>query len=170
MIIDIDPSEKNTFDEVIETAQVTKAVLDKAGAASYCKTSGATGMHVYVPMGNKYTYEQVKNFANIIAQMVHEQLPDTTSVTRSLTKRGNKIYVDYLQNRMGQTLASVYSLRPKKGATVSTPLEWKEVKTGLHPSQFNIKNILKDCKPKVIYFLLCLVKALILQLVSKKLS
>lgn len=143
MIIDIDPAEKNSFAQVIETALAVKEVLDKAGAACYCKTSGATGLHVYVPMGAKYTYEQVKNFAHIIAQLTVQKLPAFTSIERSLSKRGQKIYVDFLQNRKGQTLASAYSLRPKPGATVSTPLQWKEVKKGLHPSQFTIKNIFK---------------------------
>lgn len=144
MIIDIDPSEKNTFDEVIETALATKQVLDSCGAASYCKTSGASGLHVFVPMGNRYNYEQVKTFAHLIAAKVTELLPDITTLERNLKKRGNKkIYVDYLQNRKGQTIASAYSVRPKKGATVSTPLNWKEVKKGLHPSQFDIRTIPK---------------------------
>jgi bifunctional non-homologous end joining protein LigD len=142
MVIDIDPSDKNTFDEVIETALVVKSVLDKAGASCYCKTSGATGLHVYVPMADKYPFEQVKDFAHIIATLANEQLPDTTTLTRSLSKRSDrKIYIDYLQNRRGQTLACAYSLRPKPGATVSTPLEWKEVKPGLNPSQFTMQNI-----------------------------
>jgi len=144
MVIDIDPSEKNTFDEAIETAQNVKSILDKAGAASFCKTSGATGLHVYVPMGNKYPFEQVKDFAHIIASLTNEQLPNITTLERSLSKRDdNKIYVDYLQNRRGQTLACAYSLRPRPGAPVSTPLLWKEVKKGLHPLQFNIQNIHK---------------------------
>ncbi|MFZ1798595.1 MAG: DNA ligase D [Chitinophagaceae bacterium] len=148
MIIDIDPSDKNSFDEVIETALATKDVLDAAGADCYCKTSGATGLHVYVPMGGKYDYEQVKNFAHLVAHLISLRVPKFTSLERSLTKRGKKIYVDFLQNRRGQTLASAYSVRPKPGATVSTPLEWKEVKKGLHPSQFTIKNIFDRLEKK----------------------
>ena len=143
MVIDIDPSPKNTFEEVIETAIVVKAVLDKAGAACFCKTSGATGLHVYIPTGAKYTYEQVKDFGHLVASLTADQLPATTSLERSLAKRGDKIYIDYLQNRKGQTLACAYSLRPKPGATVSMPLLWEEVKKGLHPSQFDINNTLK---------------------------
>jgi bifunctional non-homologous end joining protein LigD len=141
MIIDIDPSPKNNFEQVIEAALAFKAVLDKAGADSFCKTSGATGLHIYVPMGRKYLYEQVRSFAEIICKMVHEQLPRYTSVERNLKKRGNRIYLDYLQNSRGQTIAAAYSLRPHPGATVSTPLLWKEVKPGLHPSSFTIKNV-----------------------------
>ena len=141
MIIDIDPSEKNTFDQVIEAANAFKKVLDKAGAKSFCKTSGASGLHIYVPMKKKYDYEEVKNFAHLLSMMVSEMLPDFTTLERNLKKRGNdKIYLDYLQNRSGQTISSVYSLRPKNGATVSMPLYWKEVKKGLTPQQFTIFN------------------------------
>lgn len=149
LVMDIDPSDNNTFEQVIETANVIKEILDKAGAVSYPKTSGATGIHVYVPLGAAYTYDQAKDFAHMIATMANEQLPDFTSLERSLSKRGkDHIYIDFLQNRRGQTLSSVYSLRPKPGATVSTPLEWKEVKKGLHPSDFNIKNIIKRIEKK----------------------
>ncbi len=141
MIIDIDPSAKNSFDQVIETALVFKKLLDKAGAMSFCKTSGATGLHIYVPMGKKYLYEQLRGFAEIICSMAHEQLPKFTSMERNLKKRGNKIYLDYLQNSRGQTIASAYSLRPHPGATVSTPLLWKEVKPGLTPAAFTIKTV-----------------------------
>ncbi len=142
MILDIDPSEKNTFEQVVEVALRVKEILDKAGADSFCKTSGATGLHVYVPTGKKYSFEQVKDFALIICTMVQDQLKDFTTLERSLSKRSNqKIYMDYLQNRRGQTLASVYSVRPRVGATVSTPLLWEEVKKGLSPKQFTIYNI-----------------------------
>ena len=141
MIIDIDPSEKNTFEQVIEAANAFKKVLDKAGAKSFCKTSGASGLHIYVPMKKKYDYEEVKNFAHLLCMMVNETLPAFTTLERNLRKRGNKkIYLDYLQNRSGQTISSVYSLRPKNGATVSMPLHWKEVKKGLTPQQFTIFN------------------------------
>ena len=142
MIIDLDPSENNSFEQVIETANVIKSVLDKAGAPAFCKTSGATGLHIYVPMGRKYLYEQVRNFAGIICNITLEQLPKFTSMERNLKKRGSKhIYLDHLQNSRGQTVACAYSLRPVKGATVSTPLLWKEVKSGLHPSAFDIKSV-----------------------------
>ena len=147
LIIDLDPSEKNTFEQVIETALAFKAILDKAGATSYCKTSGATGLHIFLPMGKKYMYEQVKDFAHFLCMMVNEQLPKFTSLERNLQKRGNrKIYLDYLQNRRGQTIASAYSLRPHPGATVSMPLQWKEVKPGLTPSTFTIDTALPRIK------------------------
>jgi len=149
LIMDIDPSENNTFDQVVETALVIKEILDKAGADCYCKTSGATGLHVYVPLNAKYHYDQAKDFAHLVATLAQEQLPNFTSLERTLSKRGkNHIYIDYLQNRRGQTLCSVYSLRPKTKAPVSTPLEWKEIKKGLDPKSFNIKNTIKRIEKK----------------------
>ena len=147
LMIDIDPSNENTFEQVIEAANVVKEVLDRAGAPSYCKTSGASGLHVYVPTAKRYTYEQVKDFAYLICMLANEQIPAFTTLERNLQKRGHKhIYMDYLQNRRGQTIACVYSLRPKPGATVSTPLQWKEVKSGLTPQDFHIHNIMKRVK------------------------
>ena len=149
LVLDIDPSEKNTFEQVIETANVIHDILERAGATSFPKTSGATGLHIYVPLSAKYTYEQAKNFAHIVATLAQAELPDFTSLERSLSKRGkNKIYIDYLQNRIGQTLAAPYSLRPKHSATVSTPLEWDEVRPGLLPSDFTIENIMDRIKEK----------------------
>ncbi|MEO5909203.1 MAG: DNA ligase D [Ginsengibacter sp.] len=144
LMIDIDPSEKNTFNQVIEVALKVKDILNKAGAESFCKTSGASGMHIYVPTEKKYSYEQVKDFTYIVCMLVNEELKTFTTLERNLQKRGNKhIYLDYLQNRRGQTISSVYCVRPKPGATVSTPLLWKEVKKGLSPKQFTIFNSLE---------------------------
>jgi len=144
MVIDLDPSDKNTFEEVIDAALATKEVLDKAGAKAFCKTSGSTGLHIYVPMGAQYTYEQVRDFCKIIVMQVQDMMPDNTTLERSLKKRSDKkMYLDFLQNRQGQTLACAYSLRPKPGATASAPLDWKEVKSGLHPSQFDIYKLPK---------------------------
>ncbi len=142
LVLDLDPSEKNTFEDVIETALAVKKVLDKADIVGYPKTSGSSGIHIYIPMGGKYTYDQVKDFGHVLMQLVQQELPELTTLERSLQKRDkNKIYLDYLQNRRAQTLASVYSLRPKPGAPVSTPLDWKEVKKGLLPTDFTIHNM-----------------------------
>lgn len=171
MVIDIDPSANNTFDQVIETALMVKSILDSAGADSYCKTSGATGLHVFVPMARKYDYDQVKNFAHVIATLTNEQLSNTTTLVRSLSKRGsNKIYIDYLQNRRGQTLASAYSLRPKPGAPVSTPLLWKEVKKGLNPLKFTIKTIHKRVEKMGDLFAPVLAKGIDIKKMSGKIN
>lgn len=148
VVMDLDPSKKDDFREVVRTALMVKEVLDEIGAPCYCKTSGATGLHVYIPLSAKYDYDTVKLFAQLIAQKVNERLPDTTSIVRSVEKRENKIYIDYLQNRFGQTLAAPYSVRPKPGATVSTPLEWSELNEKLSPSMFTIRNMLKRLETK----------------------
>jgi bifunctional non-homologous end joining protein LigD len=147
MVIDIDP-EKEDFTEVVKTALTVKEVMDELNAACYCKTSGATGLHVYIPLAGKYSYDTVKLFAELIAREVHSRIPDITSIDRTIKKRNHKIYVDFLQNRTGQTLAAPYSVRPKPGATVSTPLEWDEVNDSLMPSQFTIYNVIERFKEK----------------------
>jgi bifunctional non-homologous end joining protein LigD len=117
---------------------VVKKVMDQAGAACFCKTSGATGMHIYSPLGKQYSFDEAETFARRVAEIVHAQLPALTSLERSPKARRKQIYLDYLQNNKGQSLAAAYSVRPKPGATVSTPLDWSEVKKGLHPSAFTI--------------------------------
>lgn len=138
-IIDLDP-DKNTFDQVIEAAKVTKNVLDAIGVAGYCKTSGSSGMHIYIPLGARYTYEESKEFGRAIATAVHKEIPEFTSIERLTSNRKGKMYVDFLQNRPQATVAGPYSLRPKPGAPVSMPLRWDELKKGLKPTDFNIRN------------------------------
>jgi bifunctional non-homologous end joining protein LigD len=141
-IIDLDP-DKNSFDQVVETALVAKQILDDMGVPCYCKTSGSTGLHIYIPLGNKYTYEQSKEFARIIVTLIHRELPKFTTIERQISNRKGKMYLDFLQNRPHATIASVYSLRPKPGATVSMPLEWDEVKKGLKMKDFTIFNAME---------------------------
>ena len=140
IVIDLDPEGIN-FDHVIEVAKTVKQVCDEWGIPSYPKTSGKTGLHIYIPMRAKYNYEQAKNLAHLIALEVHKRQPNITSVERNPQKRHRKIYLDFLQNREGQTLAAPYSVRPTPDATVSTPLHWHEVKRGLQPTDFTIHNI-----------------------------
>jgi bifunctional non-homologous end joining protein LigD len=144
-VIDLDP-DKNTFDQVIEVALETKKVLDAIDVPSYCKTSGSTGMHIYIPLGAKYSYDQSQMFARIVVNIVHNMLPKFTSVERMIAKRKGKMYLDFLQNRPGATIAGPYSLRPKKGATVSMPLDWEEVKKGLTMQHFTIFNTIERLK------------------------
>jgi len=138
-VIDLDP-DKQHFDQVIAAAQEVKKVLDAIGVPGYPKTSGSTGMHIYIPLGAKYTYDQSQLFANIIVKLVHQQIPDFTTLERMIANRKGKMYLDFLQNRPGATIAGVYSLRPKPGATVSMPVHWDEVKPGLTMRDFTIRN------------------------------
>jgi bifunctional non-homologous end joining protein LigD len=144
-VIDLDP-DKHTFDQVVEAALETKKVLDAIEVPSYCKTSGSTGMHIYIPLNAKYSYEQSQMFAKIVVNLVHEQIPDYTSLERMVAARKGKMYLDFLQNRPGATIAGPYSLRPKVGATVSMPLHWEEVKPGLKMKDFNIFNAIDRLK------------------------
>jgi len=146
-IIDLDP-DKNTFEQVIEAAQVTKGVLDSMKIPGYPKTSGSTGLHIYIPLGEKYTYEQSKELARVIVTLVHEQIPEFTSLERTVANRNGKMYLDFLQNRPQATIAAPYSVRPKPGATVSMPLEWSEVKQGLKMRDFTIVNAMERLKDK----------------------
>ncbi|MFZ0452206.1 MAG: DNA ligase D [Ignavibacteriaceae bacterium] len=139
-VIDLDP-EDISFEKVIDTALAVKDVLDELDIESFCKTSGATGLHIYVPLGAKYDYKVAKDFAYLIAKIVNNRIPEFTSLERSPSKRKKKVYLDYLQNRSGQTLAAPYSVRPKPHATVAAPLYWEEVKPGLSPQNFTILNI-----------------------------
>jgi len=144
-IIDLDP-DKNTFDQVIEAANITKQILDEIGVESYCKTSGSTGLHIYIPFGAKYTYEDSKEFGRSVATILHNQIPQYTSIERQSKNRSGKMYIDFLQNRPQATVASVYSLRPKPGAPVSMPLHWDEVKKGLKILDYTIFNSLDRIK------------------------
>ncbi|MGE9310475.1 DNA ligase D [Niabella sp. CJ426] len=138
-VLDLDP-DKQTFDQVIEIAVAIKDLLAAIDVPCYCKTSGSTGIHVYVPLAAKYTYDQSQLFGRLIVDHVQQQYPSFTTIERIVKNRKGKMYLDFLQNRPGATLACPYSLRPKPGATVSMPLHWDEVKPSLKMTDFTIKN------------------------------
>jgi len=169
-IIDLDPDKKTPFDKVIEAALITRDVLKEAGIESYCKTSGSTGLHIYFPLGAKYTYEQSKEFARLIVRIVHDQIPSYTSIERMLSDRKGKMYLDFLQNRPQATIAAAYSVRPKPGATVSTPLHWEEVKKGLKMQDFTIQNVPSRLKSIGDIFKPVLGKGISMEKVLKKLE
>ncbi|TDH23037.1 DNA ligase D [Segetibacter sp. 3557_3] len=168
-IIDLDP-DKNTFDQVVETACVTKKLLDAIGVTGYPKTSGSTGLHIYIPFGAKYDYEASKEFGRALAKIIHRELPTFTSIERKISDRGGKMYIDFLQNRPQATVAGPYSLRPKPGATVSMPLHWDEVKKGLSIKDFTIFNAVARLKEQGDIFKGVLGKGVDLNKVIKKLE
>lgn len=139
-IIDLDP-DNNKFDKVIETANVVHEILKSAGVDCYPKTSGSTGIHIYIPLGAKYTYEESKEFGRLIARVAQQQLSKFTSIERATKLRKGKLYIDFLQNRPQATLAAPYSVRPKPGATVSAPLLWEEVRKGMKMADFTMLNM-----------------------------
>jgi bifunctional non-homologous end joining protein LigD len=142
LVIDLDP-EAITFEKVVEAALTLRKVLDKAEIECLCKTSGKRALHICVPLGAKYDHDVARQFAELLATQVNAVIPETTSLERRPVNRQRKVYLDYLQNRRGQTLAAPYSVRPAPGATVSTPLKWTEVKKSLDASRFTIRTILK---------------------------
>jgi bifunctional non-homologous end joining protein LigD len=144
-VIDLDP-DQNTFDQVIEAALKVKEILDALELPSYPKTSGSTGLHIYIPLAAQYTYDESQDFARQLVHIVNEQLPEYTSIERFIANRQGKMYLDFLQNRPGATIAGPYSLRPKPGATVSMPLHWDEVKPGLTMKDFTIFNTVARLK------------------------
>jgi bifunctional non-homologous end joining protein LigD len=166
-VIDLDP-EQNTFNQVIEAALKVKEVLDALNIPSYPKTSGSTGLHIYIPLAAKYTYDESQDFARKLVGIVNRQIPEFTSIERMIANRHGKMYLDFLQNRPGATIACPYSLRPKPGATVSMPLHWDEVKPGLSMKDFTIFNAVARLKGEGDIFIDVLGKGVDLNKIMKK--
>jgi DNA ligase D-like protein (predicted ligase)/DNA ligase D-like protein (predicted polymerase)/DNA ligase D-like protein (predicted 3'-phosphoesterase) len=143
IIFDLDPNE-TTMENLVTTAKKVKEILDTLGIKGYLKTSGGKGLHIFIPIKPKYTYEQSRDFSHIISQAVNAALPDITSLERMPKKRIGKVYMDFLQNGKGKTMSCAYSLRPREGATASTPLHWDE----LNDKNFTVKNYNIKTLPK----------------------
>ena len=142
ILIDLDPQEC-PYDKIVDAALLVKRLLDRISLTGYPKTTGGDGMHVYIPVEPVYTYEETRTFAELIARLAVSEQPDLFTTPRSVAKRQkNRVYFDYLQNGRSKTIAAPYVLRAYPGAPVATPLEWSEVRHGLHPTQFNITNAL----------------------------
>ncbi len=141
VVFDLDPSPGSSFENVKEIALFLKKLFDCLELRVYLKTTGSEGLHVFLPVVNQYTYEQVREFARHIAEAVCRQLPHIATIERVVAKRKNKVYVDYLQNVIGKTICAPYSVRPRPGAPVSAPIGWSEL-AEISSRSFNIKNIL----------------------------
>ena len=141
VLFDLDPSADVGFAETVEVALIVKAALDALGLVSFPKTSGADGMHVLVPIERRHTYDDTREFAEIVAGAVARAHPGlATTVWAKAKRRG--VLIDANQNGAGKTIASVYSVRPKAGAPVSTPLRWSEVTKDLDPAAFTMDVVL----------------------------
>jgi bifunctional non-homologous end joining protein LigD len=138
-VIDLDPKEA-PFRDVVRTARVLHQLCERIGLPHYVKTTGKTGLHILLPLGRQCTYAQSRTLGELLARVVLEDLGDVATIVRHVTKRGDKVYLDYLQNRHGQTIVAPFSVRPLPGATVSMPLHWDEVDDHLDPRAFTIKN------------------------------
>jgi bifunctional non-homologous end joining protein LigD len=138
IVLDFDPLE-TSFPSVVEAVLAAKTVLDELALPAFCKTSGATGMHIYIPLTPRFSHDHATELAHLVLLVVNRRHPDLTSLERLPSKRKGRVYLDYLQNRRGATMAAPYALRPREGAPVSMPLEWKEVTARLDPLAFNIR-------------------------------
>ncbi|MGH9863009.1 MAG: DNA ligase D [Candidatus Acidiferrales bacterium] len=139
---DLDPAEGTRYATVVRVARALHEKLEAAGLTHYLKTSGATGMHIYIPLKPRYTYEQVRNFGQIVARLVAAKQPDWVTEERAVAKRARgKVYIDVFQNASGRPLAAAYTVRAFPRAPVSTPLDWAELKDTLRPEQFNLKTV-----------------------------
>lgn len=149
-VFDLDPAEGVEFTTICDVAVTTREVLARLGLDSYPKTSGSRGIHVYVPVEPKYDYESIAELAAHVATVVAREQSSVATVERSKRKRGEgMIYVDHMQNARGKSVVAPYSVRPKPGATVSAPLEWKEVeRRKIKTADFHIKNMLRRLERK----------------------
>jgi bifunctional non-homologous end joining protein LigD len=138
-VIDLDPKDA-PFSDVIRTARVLHRWCESAGLPNYVKTTGKTGLHILIPLGRQCTYAQSRMLGELLARVVLRELADIATITRQVTRRGDKVYLDYLQNRHGQTIVAPFSVRPLPGATVSMPLRWEEVNESLDPRDYTIRN------------------------------
>ena len=139
-VFDLDPQEGVEWDQVVYVAGLINVVLERLGLATYPKTSGATGLHIYVPLDPRYDFARVRRFVEVVGRMVETADPDTVTMQWDIAKRGHRVFIDHNQNVAGKTMASVYSVRPHPGAPVSMPITWEEIGT-VRPAEFTIATI-----------------------------
>ena len=128
------------FKAVVEVAYYLKDLFKELNIISYVKTSGKTGLHIFVPIISSYTYDQTRRFAEVIGNMLVKTYPGKITMEWKTIKRKGKVFFDHNQNSKGKTIASIYSVRPTASATVSMPIEWKELSSIL-PTDFNLLNV-----------------------------
>ncbi len=138
-VIDLDPTAPQGFDEAVEVALYTKVILEQLKLRGYPKTSGATGIHIYIPLQPSYTFSQTSRLVEFIGQLLINFYPKQVTNER-LIKNRTGVYIDHLQNLANKTIAGVYSPRPLPGAPVSTPITWEELPS-VHPGDFIIENV-----------------------------
>jgi bifunctional non-homologous end joining protein LigD len=142
---DLDPEPPATFKDATTVALLLKEKLDNLGLESYIKTSGKKGFHLLVPIVPKYTFQETRTFVHKIGQQLAKEQPLVVSELTE-TKKPGKVFVDYLQNSHGRTMACPYSLRAVSAATASTPLDWSEIEKGIKPTELTIFSVIKRGK------------------------
>jgi bifunctional non-homologous end joining protein LigD len=141
LVVDLDPMEPAGFDEALVIAQQVKVVLDHLELIGYTKTSGATGVQIFVPIDEKHSYTETRALAERIAMAIATTARDLVTLDWEVSKRRGKVFIDHKMNRRAASLASAYSVRPQPGATVSTPITWDEVRKGVDPRTFTMETI-----------------------------
>ena len=141
-IVDLDPKGA-PFADVVKLALAVRKLCDRIELPSYIKTSGATGLHVMIPIAARASYDEARLIAELIARVIEHDLPDIATTERMVKARGGKVYLDTGQNGHGRTIVSPFCVRPRPGATVSTPLLWREVGAKLDPTKYTIKTVRK---------------------------
>jgi bifunctional non-homologous end joining protein LigD len=139
-VLDLDPKGA-PFEHVVKVAKAARALCEQIELPSFVKTSGSSGLHILLPLGRQCTYEQSRSLGELLARVLVSGLPEIATITRAVSRRGGKVYVDYLQNIAGQLIAAPFSVRPLPGAPVSTPLEWREVTDRLDIRSFTIRTV-----------------------------
>ncbi len=142
LVLDLDPKGA-PFTDVVKVARELHALLEEIRVPNYVKTSGASGLHVLVPLDAQYTHGQARTFAHLLARLALEAMSEISTLARPVRARGGKVYIDYVQNGHGRTIVAPFSVRPLPGAPVSCPLHWDEVTAGLDPVRFTIKSLPK---------------------------
>jgi bifunctional non-homologous end joining protein LigD len=139
-VLDLDPKEASLAD-VVRVARAAYTLCRSLGLPSFIKTSGSSGLHVLVPLGRQCGYEEARTLGELLARVVVAKLPDIATITRQVSRRGARVYVDYVQNGAGRLLAAPFCVRARPSATVSTPLKWSEVNASLDISRFTIRTV-----------------------------
>jgi bifunctional non-homologous end joining protein LigD len=147
--IDLDPK-KAPWENVLQVALTCKEVCGEIGLNAFPKTSGSSGIHIYLPLKPTNEYESVAEFSRLLASEIARRVPKIATVERTIAKRkSDQVYVDWMQNARGKSLASVFTARAKPKATVSMPLTWKQIEQGVKISDFTVKNVPALLKKKV---------------------
>ena len=138
VLFDLDPADGLPFARVVEAARLVGDALEGLGLRGYPRTSGATGMHILVPVVPGLTFDTVRLFARVVSEGLVRARPDLVTTVTRVADRGPRVYLDHNQNGRGRSIASLYSVRPRPGAPVATPLRWDEVREGLDPRVFTM--------------------------------
>ncbi|MGH7423961.1 MAG: non-homologous end-joining DNA ligase, partial [Candidatus Methylomirabilales bacterium] len=143
LILDLDPKGA-PFGDVVKVARRLHEILDELDLANHIKTSGATGLHILIPLGARYTHEEARTFGRLLALLGVEAAPEIATIARPIRARGGKVYIDFAQNGHGRTIVAPFSVRPLPGGPASCPLRWEQVTARLDPTRFTIKTIPKQ--------------------------